>query len=95
MVLFAIRTLLPLSIPYKPTNVSDVPSPSNPQPKNAAKFFFNSNVFTRAYLTMFYKPTLFYYMDSYKNYKPGFISLSAFDHSSVFHDKATVKSISL
>lgn len=95
MALFAIRTLFPLSIPYKPAHVSGVPSPSNPQPKNAAKFFFNSNVFTRAYLTMFYKPTLFYYMDSYKNYKPGFISLSAFDHSSVFHDKAPVKSISL
>lgn len=95
MVLFSISTLLPLSIPSKPTNISDVPSLSNPQHKNAAKFFFNSNVFTRAYLTMFYKPTLFYYMDSYKNYKPGFISLSAFDHSSVFYDKATVKSISL
>lgn len=95
MVLFSISTFLPLSIPSKPGNVSGVPSPSNPQHTNAAQFFFNSNVFTRAYLTMFYKPTLFYYTDSYKNYKPGFMSLSGFDHSSVFHDKATVKSISL
>lgn len=55
MVLFSISTFLPLSIPSKPGNVSGVPSLSNPQHTNAAQFFFNSNVFTRAYLTMFYK----------------------------------------
>lgn len=61
-VLFLISILLSLSISSKPGNDFSVPRPRNPQHENAAKFFFNSNVFTRAYLTMFYKPTLFYYM---------------------------------
>lgn len=62
MVLFLTSMLLSLSMSSKPRDVFSVPRPSNPQQENAAKFFFNSNVFTRAYLTMFYKPTLFYYM---------------------------------
>lgn len=60
MVLFLLSMLLSLSISSKPRNVFSVPRLRNPQQENTAKLFFNSNVFTRAHLIMFYKPTIFY-----------------------------------
>lgn len=45
MALFLVSMLIPLSISNKPENVFSIPRPSNPHHKNAAKFFFNSNVF--------------------------------------------------
>lgn len=54
--------LLPLSNSSKPGNVFSVPRLGNSQQEYTAKLFFNSNVFTRAHLIMFYKPTIFYYM---------------------------------